>query len=145
MKVTKEGLDLIKKNEGCCLNAYIDAAGILTIGFGHTGDDVYLRSTITQERADELLAQDVHRIASAVEQYVAFPLNDNQFSALVSFTYNVGPGNFLHSGVLKHVNEGNFDLAMHSLLQWNKAGGKVLAGLTKRREEEKALFEKEMA
>ena len=144
MRNIDEALEVIKKFEGCKLEAYQDAIGVWTVGYGHTGYDVHEGLKITQEQADQLLRDDLAHVCTTIDDYVTVPLNDNQFSALASFTFNVGVGNFLHSGLLKHLNAGEPKSAMQSLLQWNKAGGKVLEGLTSRREDEKELFERKV-
>jgi len=136
MKISQNGLDLIKKYEGCRLKAYKDSVGILTIGYGHT-KGVEAGQTITQAQADAFLKQDVSTAEKAVNKY-AYIYNQNQFDALVSFTFNCGSAN-----LKKITNNGARTLEQISarLPQYNKAGGKVLAGLTKRRAEEKALFD----
>ncbi len=136
MKISLTGLNLIKQFEGCHLTAYKDPVGIPTIGYGHT-KGVKLGQKITQAQADEYLKQDVANAEKAVSKY-KYNYNQNQFDALVSFTYNCGSGN------LKQItNNGNRTLAQISarLPNYNKASGKVLAGLTRRRAAEKKLFD----
>src|SRR5271170_7014409 len=101
MKINEAGLELIKRNEGCRLKAYRDVVGILTIGYGHTGYDVHVGQTITQDEADTLLASDLHDFEDGISDYVEIDLTSNQFSALVSFTYNVGLGNLQKSKLLR--------------------------------------------
>ena len=141
MKISQTGLDLIKRFEGCELEAYQDAVGIWTIGYGHTGPNVHEGLKITQAHADAILAQDVGRFASGVAANVRVALNQSEFDALVSFAFNVGLGAFRTSTLLKLLNN-NTDrgTVASEFLRWNKAGGKVLEGLTKRRNAEKALF-----
>jgi len=127
-------------SEGCVLHAYRDPAGILTAGYGHTGPDVRAGMEITRAQADAWRAADMARAAAFVEAHVRLPLNDNQFSALAEFTYNVGVGNFLGSTLLRRLNKGDFASVPTQLLRWNKAGGKVLPGLMVRRQREAALF-----
>lgn len=140
MRLNQAGRDLIKRFEGCKLKAYRCAAGVLTIGYGHTGDDVYVGQQISQEEAVALLNADLDKFVTGVEKLVTVDLNDNQFSALVSLAFNIGLGNLKKSNLLKKVNAKDFIGALESWLKWNKAGGKVLKGLTARREAEKELF-----
>lgn len=137
MKISETGLNLIKQFEGCHLTAYKDSVGIPTIGYGHT-KGVKLGQKITQAQADEYLRQDVASAEKAVSKY-KYNYNINQFSALVSFTYNCGPKN------LKLItSDGNRTLEQISarLPNYVKAGGgKVLAGLIRRRAAEKRLFD----
>lgn len=134
---------ITKEFEGCKLKAYICPAGKLTIGYGHTGSDVTEGMEITQDRAEELLMQDLTVASKAVNSYVTHPINQNQFDALTDFTYNCGSGNFKSSTLLKLVNAGDFAGAALEFGKWNKGGGKVLDGLTRRRAAESALFSKE--
>jgi len=143
MKISQKGIDLIKKYEGCKLEAYKDPVGILTIGYGHTGN-VTSGMRISQSEADSFLISDLAKFEKAVSQYVKVNLNQSMFDALVSFTYNVGSGNLKNSTLLKLLNNGDFSGAADEFLKWNKAGGKVLAGLTKRRNEERNLFMSEV-
>ena len=137
MKTSQFGIDLIKKFEGCRLHAYKPIATEVcwTIGYGHYGSDVTPNMTITQAQAEQLLAVDLQKYENAVQNYVDFPLNQNQFDALVSFAYNCGIGN------LKKLVSGRDALQIAAALpHYNKAGGKVLSGLTKRRNAELELF-----
>jgi GH24 family phage-related lysozyme (muramidase) len=144
MVTGNNGIDLIKKSEGCELDAYLDAVGIWTIGYGHTGTvdgkAICFGMVITQDEAIELLKADLRKFEKSVEELVTTEINQNQFDALVSFTYNVGPGNLKKSTLLKKVNTDDFNGAAEEFLKWNKAGGRVLNGLTTRREAEKKLF-----
>lgn len=140
MKINDAGLFLIKSFEGCKLQAYQDIVGVWTIGYGHTGNDVYDGLEIDQETADNFLAQDLQRFESGVESLVQVSMNENQFSALVCFAYNVGLNNLKHSTLLKDVNEEYFDAAADQFLRWDRAGGEEVSGLLRRRKAEKALF-----
>lgn len=140
MKISEEGINLIKKFEGCRLTAYRCPAGILTIGYGHTGSDVSASQTITQERAEQLLKVDLMVHCNNIEKLVKVPLTQAQFDALVSFEYNIGYGAFKNSTLLKLLNEGKYRESAEQFTRWVYANGKVLAGLQKRREEEKRLF-----
>ena len=146
MQMNEQGLALIRAAEGLRTKAYRDAVGVWTIGYGHTSmagpPEVLAGMEMTMEEAADLLVRDVRLFAQAVGQAVKIPLNDDQFSALVSFAYNVGSGNFRSSSVLKAVNAGDFEAVPRRLQLWVKAGGKVLPGLVKRRAAEAALFMK---
>ena len=131
--------------EGCRLEAYLCPASVPTIGYGSTyyedGRPVKLGDAITQERADQLFEAIAEDFAKRVRSFLTVGLNENQFSALVSFTYNVGVANLKKSTLLKKVNINPLDPTItDEFLKWNKAGGKVLAGLTRRREEEAKLY-----
>ena len=144
MKITREGLDLIKAHEGLRLEAYKCPGGEWTIGYGHTslaGDPKVVRGmTIDTGEANSILVRDLQKFCGFVDSAVKVPLTPNQYSALVSFCFNVGPENFKGSSVLKMVNAKKFDLVPARLALWNKADGKVLPGLVRRRAEEGALF-----
>lgn len=149
MRINSEGLALIKEFEGCKLTAYRCPAGIYTIGYGHTGR-VKAGDKITEHEAEAMLRIDIFRFEEDVSELVKVQLANNQYSALVSFAFNVGsdidtdilPEGLGDSTLLKLVNQSKYAEAAKQFLLWNKAGGKVLAGLTRRREAEKALFEK---
>lgn len=130
---------IIKEFEGCKLKAYKCPADVWTIGYGHT-DGVKEGDEITQQEADRLLASDVDLFTSGVKRLVTSDINPNQLGALVSFAFNLGLGNLRHSTLLKLVNAGDFVGAANQFPRWNKAAGKVLPGLIRRREAEKKLF-----
>lgn len=145
MRVSQEGIDLIKAFEGCRLSAYKDAVGIPTIGWGLTrypnGIKVAMFDQITQEEADRMLIQVVDQFAEKLKDLIIQPLKQQQFDALVSFAYNVGVGAFHQSTLRKKVNANPNDPTIKAeFLKWNKAGGKVLNGLTRRREKEAQLY-----
>lgn len=140
MKISKKGLDLIKQFEGLELKAYKDSVGVVTIGYGSTGPHVSMGMVITQEQAESLLKQDVSRFEKGVSDLVKVPLNQNQFDALVSFSFNLGLGNLKSSTLLRKLNSLDYVGTANEFPRWNKAGGVVLKGLTRRREAEKALF-----
>ena len=134
MKINDAGLNLIKSFEGCKLKSYQDSVGVWTIGWGHTGN-VKEGQTITQAQADEYLKKDLAKFEKAVEKIDSIGLNENEFSALVSFAYNCGTGN------LNKLCLGRTKVEIASkMLLYNKAGKKVLAGLTRRRKAENRLF-----
>ncbi len=143
MRLTQAGVDLIKEFEGCRLEAYPDpGTGSVpwTIGYGHTGPDVTKGMSITQERAEELLRKDLMKFELGVIELVPGVTSDNQFSACVSLAYNIGIENFKRSLLLRCMQKYNFDHAAGEFLKWNHAGGRVLKGLTRRREAEMKLF-----
>lgn len=144
MKTSNNGINLIKQFEGCALNAYKCPAGVWTIGYGHT-KNVKQGMKITTNQATSLLKEDLATYENYVNKYVKVKLNQNQFDALVSFTFNCGGGALKSSTLLKKLNKGDYTGAANELLRWNKANGKILAGLTRRRKAEKALFLKESA
>lgn len=141
MNISEAGLSLIKNFEGCVLIAYVDAVGVWTVGYGHTGPNVHRGLKITQSQADEILEQDVNRFELGVLNNVKVSLNQNEFDALVSFTFNVGINAFKGSTLLRLLNDGaDRSIVAAEFLRWNKGDGKVLEGLTRRRQAEKALF-----
>ncbi|NEP62923.1 MAG: lysozyme [Symploca sp. SIO2G7] len=133
------GVSLIKSFEGLRLKAYQDAVGVWTIGYGTTRG-VKPGQEITEAEAEALLKTDLNRFERAVIQAVRVPINDNQFAALVSFTYNVGSGAMRSSTLLRKLNRRDIYGAANEFPRWNRAGGRVLAGLTRRRNAERALF-----
>lgn len=137
--INPEGVALLKGFEGCKLTAYLCPAGVWTIGYGHTGD-VFAGQKITQQEADNLLNKDLAVFEQGVDKLTSKYLTENQFSALVCFAYNVGLGNLKSSTLLKKVNLAEPE-ASKEFLRWNKAGGKELAGLTRRRKAEQVLFD----
>lgn len=145
MKLNKAGADLIKEFEGCKLKAYQCSAMKWTIGYGNTfyddGKPVMPGHVITQEKAEQLFELIALDFAGKVAKLVPTHINPNQFGALVSFAYNCGVVNLQKSTLLKKVNANNNDPSIRSeFLKWNKAGGKVLGGLTRRREAESNLY-----
>ena len=140
MEISQEGLSLIKKFEGCKLQSYKCAAGVWTIGYGST-NGIEEGMEISQERADMLLLEDVEVFEKAVNELVEVPLEQNQFDSLISWTFNLGPTNLKNSTLLKVLNNKNYDEVPTQIKRWNKAGGKVLQGLIRRREAEALLFD----
>lgn len=144
-QVNKAGIELIKRWEGCVLKPYLDAIGIPTIGIGTikypNGKKVTMKDpAITEKQAEEFLMDHLAKLCDDVERVVIVPLNDNEFAALVSFAYNLGIGALSSSTLLKKLNAGDRVGAADQFLRWDYAGGKRLAGLTKRRQAERALF-----
>ncbi len=146
MKISNNGLNLIKQFEGLRLAAYDDGAGVWTIGYGTikypNGVRVKHGDKITQAQADQYIANDVATFERAVNMLVNVPLNQNQFDALVSFTYNLGATNLSASTLLKKLNSKDYNGAAGEFQKWNKAGGKVMTGLVRRRKAEMELFNK---
>jgi lysozyme len=145
MNINKATIDLVKNFEGCKLTAYRDPIGVWTIGYGTTaraglGIIPTGGMTITQAEADQLLADGLNKFADQIRPMINVGLNDNQFGACVSLAYNIGGHGFSTSSALKHINAGDYAKAADSFLLWNKAGGKTLKGLVRRREAERKLF-----
>lgn len=140
MVTGEKGLALIKQSEGLRLAAYKDSVGIPTIGWGHTGADVKMGQTITQDRAVDLLKADLAKFEKAVGRLVRVVISQNQFDALVCLTYNIGARALEDSTLLKKLNTSDFAGAADQFPRWNKAGGQVLPGLVKRRAAERQLF-----
>ena len=141
MKTGQNGIAMLKHFEGCKLTAYKDIVGVLTIGYGHTGPDVFEGKIITQEQADDLLRQDLSTRESGVGASVKVLLNQNQFDALVDFVYNLGVHSLQVSTLLRRLNSGDYGVGTE-FLKWDKAGGQQVKGLTLRRQAEKELFER---
>ena len=139
MKTNQSGLNLIKSFEGLRLQAYKCPAGVWTIGYGHTGR-VVPGQIIDPKTAEQLLILDVERFEVGVEQLVDVPLNSNQFSALVSFAFNVGTGALAKSTLLRYLNKAKYYEAALQFSRWTRGGGVILPGLVRRREAEKNLF-----
>lgn len=140
MRTSEKGLALIRQFEGLRLRAYRDAIGKPTIGYGTTRG-VKMGQEITKDRAEELLREDVARFEEFVERLVTVPLTQGQWDALVSWVYNLGPTNLEQSTLLRRLNAGDYPGAAAEMERWTRAGGKVLAGLVRRRAAERALFE----
>ena len=153
MNVDDKGIQLIKSFEGCKLEAYQDAVGIWTIGYGHTGpfeltlhgvneyfSGVVSGIRITQEEAESILKQDLDKFEKGIIPLIHVPLTQNQFNALVSFSFNVGINAFKNSTMRSVLNKKNYDEAANQFKRWNKAGKKQLKGLTRRRRSEAYLF-----
>lgn len=144
--ISKKGIDLIKSFEGLRLKPYLCSANVPTIGYGNTfyenGKKVTLKDeAITEERATELLEFSLNKFEQYVDSYCIDTINQNQFDALVSFCYNLGPANLKASTLLKKVNKDPNDPTIRAeFMKWNKAGGRALKGLTRRREAEANLY-----
>lgn len=149
--LTVDDLSITKQSEGCRLVAYPDPASPRargtgasgapwTIGYGHTGAEVHEGLVWTQAQADAALLIDMAWAEKDVRSVVTFPLTQDEFVAVCDFVFNCGAGNFNSSTLLRLLNAGDIDGAIAQFAVWNKAGGKVLAGLVKRRDAEAALF-----
>lgn len=141
-RIAAPGLTIIKIFEALRLRAYLCPAGIPTIGWGHTRG-VKMGDTCTYLQAEQWLREDCRDAERAVNARVKVPLTQNQFDALVSFVFNVGGGAFASSTMLRKLNAGDYVGAAEQFPRWNKSGGKVLRGLTLRREREQNLFLKQ--
>lgn len=145
MKINKATVDLVKKFEGLKLKAYICPAGIVTIGYGYTnragfGPGVRMGDVWTEQMADEMLHEGLERFSRQMIPMFKRQPTENQFGAFVSLAYNIGVGAFSKSTSLRRFNAGDIAGSAEALTWFNKAGGKVLRGLVRRREAEKALF-----
>lgn len=141
MNFSGQAVELIKRFEGLRLTAYQDTGGVWTIGYGHTGPDVYAGLTITKQQAEILLALDMHRAAIGITKALSVPLTQGQFDALVSFAFNFGVAKLRGSTLWGLVQKKQFAMAAKQFGRWVYADGRKLLGLIKRREAEKNLFE----
>jgi lysozyme len=144
-QIAKDAMPLVESCEGCILHAYQDDAGVWTIGWGSTRDVAENPITsdtppITQDQADFLLQRDLGRAVRSVLSQVTVPLTYNEAAALTDFVYNLGAGNLAKSTLLKLLNARNYAGAAQQILQWDEAGGQVLAGLLRRRQAEQQKF-----
>ena len=140
MQISQEGIALIKKFEGCELEAYKCAAGVWTIGYGST-KGVEEGNIITQEEADNLLLEEMHEYEGYINDMVTVDLKQNEFDSLVSWVFNLGPSNLSSSTLLSRLNNKVWDDIPNQIKRWNKAGGQVRQGLVRRREAEALLFQ----
>ncbi len=141
MKTSPEGIGFICSHEGFVGSTYKDAAGLDTIGYGHLikpGET--FPASITEQRARELLAEDLLEAETIVNALVLVPLTQHQFDAVTSFVFNIGYGQFSGSTFLKLLNLGDYAAAADQLPRWNKANGQVLRGLIRRRDAERTMF-----
>lgn len=144
MKTSAAGRAAISQREGNKLQAYRDSVGIWTIGVGHTtaaGPPTPTHGmTITAAQSDEILSRDLAKFEAAVDKAITAPMAQHEFDAMVSLAFNIGGGSFTKSSVARKFNAGDKAGAANAFLLWNKAGGKVLKGLTTRRKAERAQF-----
>jgi lysozyme len=139
MVVNERGIDIIKEFEGLRLTSYLCPAKVWTIGYGHTGPDVYPGLTISKETAEQLLRGDLLMFEHGVDSLIE-TATENEFSAMVSLAFNIGLGNFKKSSVLRNHNLGKRAQAANSFLLWIKGGGRQLPGLIRRRNAERSLY-----
>ena len=139
MKISEEGIALIKKFEGCKLEAYLDAVDVPTIAYGRT-KDVKIGDICTQQQAEDWLEEELVEYEGYVNEAVKVELTQPQFDSLVSWTYNLGPSNLNRSSMLRVLNTSDYDNVPEQIMRWNKAGGRVLPGLVRRREAEAEMF-----
>lgn len=144
MKTNAAGIKLIKGSEGLKLTAYLDMVGKPTIGWGCTQDvtrdDVTNKRTITQDEAEQMLQDELAKFEAGVPHWVTVALNENEFAALVSFTYNLGLGSLQHSTLLQLLNADNRADAADEFVKWDHAGGHEVEALKERRTAERVLF-----
>lgn len=133
-------VQFIRQFEGCRLAAYLDSAGVWTVGYGETGSHVGPRTKVTQEEAEVFLARSARKANDCVRRFVEPVLSDFQLAALTSLVFNIGCGAFRKSTLLQKMNAGDFNGASLEFPRWTKAGGKSLPGLVKRRAAEQHLF-----
>ncbi|MGB1266338.1 MAG: lysozyme [Nereida ignava] len=145
MRINQATIDLVKEFEGLRLEAYLDPVGVVTIGYGYTnragfGPGVAMGDVWTEAQAEEYLAEGLVRFANGIRPHFDRDATPNQFGAMLSLAYNIGTGAFSRSTCLKRFNAGDIEGAADALTWFNKAGGKVLRGLVRRREAERVLF-----
>jgi lysozyme len=144
-QIGQKGLNLIKEFEGLRLEAYDDGVGIQTIGYGTikypNGLRVKRGDKITLSQAEEYLKNDLKWAVETVNKVIKVPINQNQFDAMVSLVYNIGATAFTSSTLARKLNQKDYKGASEQFLVWNKAGGKVMNGLVRRRQAEKKLFD----
>ena len=146
MNVSDKCVNMIKHHEGFVRKPYQDPIGLWTVGVGHLiGDGKTLPKewkgkVLTDEEVDELLYEDLERFEIGVERLSKVSLSQGQFDALVSFSFNVGLGNFQSSTLRSKLNRSDYEGAADEFWKWRRAGGRILQGLVKRRADEKALF-----
>lgn len=138
--VSVQGLRLLKNLEGLRLQAYTDSGGVWTIGYGHTGNDVFPGQVITEQEAERLLRGDLERFEKGVENSLTGPASPGQYDAMVIFAFNVGLGAFQGSTLLKNFNKGDVRGAFVQFAEWNKVGVAILQGLCRRRAAEMWRF-----
>ena len=144
--VNQAGIDLVRKYEGFRADAYCCSSGKLTIGYGHT-KGVSRDAQVSLEEAEELLLEDLREAGEEVSMLITVPLNDNQFAALTSFTFNLGPLALLQSTLRKKLNQGDYDAVPAQLKRWTKARHPItkemveLPGLIRRRAAEAELWD----
>ena len=140
MKISEDGLELIKKFEGCETSAYQDSVGVWTIGFGHT-KGVEEGQTCSIEDAESMLADEMDEYEGYINNMVKVELQQHEFDSLVAWVYNLGPTNLSESTMLKVLNGGQFVRVRDEMNRWTRAGGEILEGLVRRRQAESLMFQ----
>ena len=145
MSINKAGLDLIKEFEGFRSAAYVDPVGVLTIGYGTTaaagvGITPQMGMKISEPQAEAYLVKALDKFGALIKPHISAPINENEWAAFMSLAYNIGPGAFAKSSALRKFNAGDKRGAANAILLWNRAGGRVMKGLERRRAAERALF-----
>ena len=140
MKISEDGLELIKKFEGCETSAYQDSVGVWTIGFGHT-KGVEEGQPCSIEDAESMLADEMDEYEGYINNMVKVELQQHEFDSLVAWVYNLGPTNLSESTMLKVLNGGQFDRVPDEMNRWTRAGGEILEGLVRRRQAESLMFQ----
>ena len=140
MKISEDGLELIKKFEGCETSAYQDSVGVWTIGFGHT-KGVEEGQTCSIEDAESMLTDEMDEYDGYINNMVKVDLQQHEFDSLVAWVYNLGPTNLNESTMLKVLNGGQFDRVPDEMNRWTRAGGEILEGLVRRRQAESLMFQ----
>lgn len=148
MNIPQQATDIVKRFEGFSPTTYFDSVGVPTIGFGTTaaagvGIVPVPGMEITEKQAEKYLRLALEKFARKIRPLITEEINDNEWSAFLSLAYNIGPTAFRRSTALRKFNEGDKQGAARAILMWNKAGGKVLRGLQRRRNAEMHLFLKE--
>ena len=141
MNYSQSGLKMTEQFEACRLDAYQDIKGIWTVGYGHTGPDVYPGLSITPLQAEQFLLNDIQNAVNCVNSLVTVPLTQGEFDALTDFAFNCGCGAFAGSTMLRLLNAGDYQGAAGQFDLWDHAGGQVVAGLLRRREAETQEFQ----
>ena len=139
-RTTDNGIELIKQFEGFSERVYICPAGYSTIGYGHVVRSNESFNEISEQEAEELLRRDLYKYEKAVLRFISVPLDDNQFDALISFTYNLGSGALQRSTLRAKLNRGDYEGAANEFSKWCMANGRKLKGLLLRRIKERELF-----
>lgn len=142
MKLSDEGKKLIKDFEGLRLKTYTCVGGKLTVGYGHTGEDVVEDMEISAQRADELFDSDIQKFEKGVERLLKVEVSQSRFDSLVSFAFNFGVSRFAGSTLLKRLNTGDDEGASAEFSKWRFADGKEQPGLVRRRAAERELFDR---
>lgn len=146
MKISDNGINFIAGWEGVEYKAYKDAVGLWTVAIGHLiklpEEKFLLNKTLTREEVYDIFREDIKRFENNLNKVIKVPINQNQFDALISLAFNIGNGAFNNSTLLRVLNQGNYEEVPNQILRWDKAGGKTLLGLTRRRKAEVELFNK---